>query len=59
MATRLVGALALFEPNKMQWTSYAERIEEYLVPNSVDNARKKVAILHSSIGDATYELLGD
>ena len=59
MATRLVGALAPFEPSKMQWTSYTERIEEYLVVNSVDNARKKVAILLSSIGDATYELLGD
>ena len=59
MATRLVGALAPFEPSKMQWTSYAERIEEFLVANSVDNARKKVAILLSSIGDATYELLGD
>ena len=41
MATRLVGALAPFEPSKMQWTLYAERIEEYLVANSVDNARKK------------------
>ena len=59
MVTRLVGALAPFEPSKMQWTSYVERIEEYLVANSVDNARKKVAILLSSIGDATYELLGD
>ena len=43
----------------MQWTSYTERIEEYLVANSVDNARKKVAILLSSIGYGTYELLGD
>ena len=59
MATRLVDALALFEPSKMQWISYSERIEEYLVANSVDNPRKKVAILLSSIGDATYELLGD
>ena len=54
-----VGALTPFEPSKMQWTSYTERIEQYLVANSVNNARKKVAILLSSIGDATYKLLGD
>ena len=59
MVMRLVGALSPFEPSKMQWASYSERIEEYLVANSVDNPRKKVAILLSSIGDATYELLGD
>ena len=59
MAMRLVGALAPFEPSKMQWTLYSERIEEYLVANNVDNPRKKVAILLSSIGDTTYELLGD
>ena len=57
MATRLVSALVPFESNMMQWTSYSERIEEYLVANSVDNTRKKVA--STSIRDATYELLGD
>ena len=41
MATRLVGALAPCDPSKMEWTSYSERIEEYLVANSVDNVRKK------------------
>ena len=41
MPMRLVGALAPFEPGKMQRTLYAERIEEYLVDNMVDNARKK------------------
>ena len=52
MVTRLVGALDPFEPSKMQWTSNTERIEEYLVVNNVDNGRKKVAILLSSIGEA-------
>ena len=59
MATRLVVTLAPFEPSKIHWTRYSERIEEYLVANSVDNPRKKIAILLSSIEDATYELLGD
>jgi hypothetical protein len=59
MATRLVGALAAFEPGKMQWSSYAERMEEYLLANGIINARKKVAILLSTVGESTYELLCD
>ena len=59
MATRLTGALGPFVQEKMQWTSYAERMEEYLLANGVDDARKKVAVLLSTVGEPTYELLRD
>ena len=59
MATKLVGVLGAFDSRIMQWTSYAERMEEYLLANGVENGRKKVAILLSTVGDYTYQLLGD
>ena len=59
MATRLTGALGPFVPQSMQWTSYAERMEEYLLANGVEDNRKKVAVLLSTVGDATYDLLRD
>jgi len=37
MATRLMGALGPFVLQLMQWTSYAERMEEYLLANSVED----------------------
>ena len=51
MATRLVGALGPFNPSKMQWTSYTERIEEYLLANGVEDDKKKVTVLLSTVGD--------
>ena len=59
MATRISGALGPFDQATMQWSSYAERMEEYLLANSVDEDRKKVAILLSTVGNATYDLLRD
>ena len=35
MATRLVGALGPFDQGTTQWSSYAERMEEYLLTNGV------------------------
>ena len=59
MATRLVGALGPFDQGTRQWSSYAERMEEYLLANGVTEERKKVAILLSTIGSQTYDLLKD
>ena len=59
MATKLIGALEPFDPSKMQWTSYTERMQEYLLANGVEDDRKKVAILLSTIGEVAYELLSD
>ena len=53
MATRLVGALGPFDQGTTQWSSYAERMEEYLLANGVTEERKKVAILLSTMGSQT------
>jgi hypothetical protein len=39
-----------------QWTSYKERLEQFLAANNVSE-EKHVAVLLSVIGDKTYELL--
>lgn len=57
MATRLTGALGPIVQEKMQWTSYAERMEEYLLANNGDDDWKKVAV--SIVDESTYELLRD
>ncbi len=59
MATRSTGSLGPFMLQTMQWSSYAEQMEEYLLANGVDDDRKQVAVLLSMVGVATYELLQD
>jgi len=46
-----------FDSRQMQWTSYAEHMEEYLLANGDDNEMRKVAILLSTVGE--HQLLGD
>ena len=53
------GALGPFNQGMTQWSSYAERMEEYLLANDVTEERKKVVILVSTIGSQTYDLLKD
>ena len=55
--TRLVGALGPFDQGMTQWSSYAERMEEYLLANGITEERKKVAILLSTIRSKMYNLL--
>ena len=43
MATH--GSIGEFDPEKEDWTSYTERVEEYFVANDVDDATKERAIL--------------
>ena len=59
MVTRFVGAQGAFDQGTTQWSSYGERMEEYLLANGVTEERKKVAILLSIIGSQTYNLLKD
>ena len=56
MAIRLVGDLGPFDQGTTQWSSYAERMEGYLLANGVIEENKKVAILLSTIGNQTYNL---
>ena len=54
MATH--GSIGEFDPEKEDWTSYTERVEEYFVANDVDDATKERAILLSNCGSFTYQL---
>ena len=54
MATH--GSIGEFDPEKEDWTSYTERVEEYFVANDVDDATKQRAILLSNCGSSTYQL---
>ena len=42
MATKLVGALGPFNQRTTQWSSYAEKMEKYLLVNGVTAERKWV-----------------
>ena len=59
MVMRLVGTLGPFNQGTTQWSSNSEKMEEYLLVNGVTEERKKVAILLSTIGSQTYDLLKD
>ncbi|KAL5517983.1 hypothetical protein EMCRGX_G003642 [Ephydatia muelleri] len=39
--------------------AYMERMDEFLIANGVDDDRKKVAVLLSTVGPSTYRLLKD
>ena len=58
MATR-VGAIGPFDATSSQWSSYAERLTEYLIANGITDGRKKVAVLLSVVGGPTYNQLRD
>lgn len=51
------GSMEAFNPQAEDWTTYAERLQHYLVANSVDDADKKRAILLTVCGAPTYKLL--
>ena len=56
MATSIVGAVGSFDPTTNQWVSYIEQMVEFFLANDI---RKKVAVLISTVGSQTYELLKD
>ena len=59
MATSIVGAVGSFDPSTTQWKSYIEQMEEFFLANDIKGDRKKVAILLSTVGSQTYELIKD
>ena len=46
-----------YDPQKEDWTSYSERLQEYFTVNDVDVAPKKRAILLSVVGASFYQLV--
>ena len=55
MAT--IGHIQEFDPEKEKVSAYLERVQMFLVANSIE-AEKKVPVLLSVIGGKTYALLG-
>uniref|UniRef100_A0A1X7UX92 Retrotransposon gag domain-containing protein n=1 Tax=Amphimedon queenslandica TaxID=400682 RepID=A0A1X7UX92_AMPQE len=52
-------AIGSFEATSSQWSSYSERLTEYLVENGITDGRKRLAVLLSVVGGPTYDLLRD
>ena len=46
-----------FQPSTEDWVSYTERLEQHFIANGITNADKKRAILLSSCGAETYQLM--
>ena len=51
------GTIGEFDPEKEDWTSYTERLQQYFTANDVDNASKQRAILLSVCRPKTYQLI--
>ena len=54
MATRLPGE---FDPEREEWSTYAERIGFYLIAQGINNADKRKAVLLSACGPTMFALL--
>ena len=46
-----------FNPQREDWTSYTERLQEYFIANKIEDAAKKKAVLLSIVGAETYQLM--
>ena len=55
MATH--GKLEQFHVGQEDWESYKERLQQYFVPNDVEDAGKQRAILLSVCGQSTYNVI--
>ena len=53
----LVGQLGPFNPDNEEWTLYSERLDFYIVANSITDEDRKKASLLSLIGADTYKTL--
>ena len=53
----LFGRISKFDPEREEWTQYAQRLTHFFAANGVDNAAKKKEILLAMIGPATFKLL--
>ncbi len=51
------GAIGEYESENEEWTSYAERLDNYFLANDVETEAKKRAVLLSVCGAKTYQLI--
>ena len=57
MASQVHGSVGPFDSSQEDWRSYTERLEQYFAANDVAGAGKQRAILLSSCGASTYQLI--
>ena len=55
MATH--GRFSEFNPQREDWTSYTERLQEYFIANGIEESAKKKAVLLNIVGAETYQLM--
>ena len=55
MATH--GIISVFSSSQEPWTSYVERLQQYLEANKIEDADQQRAVLLSVCGPATYRLI--
>ena len=51
------GRFGEFNPQREDWTSYTERLQECFIANGLEDAAKKKAVLLSIVGAETYQLM--
>ena len=51
------GNIGEFDSDREDWTSYSERLLEYLTANKVEGAEKRRTILLGVVGTQTYQLI--
>ena len=57
MANNQIGHIEPFEIGSDDWELYAERLEQFLLANGIDDDKKKVAVFITVIGPKAYALL--
>ena len=57
MAIAQIGHIELFEIGSDDWELYAERLDQFLLANGIDDDKKKVVVLVTVIGQKAYSLL--
>ena len=61
VATRILLAthdtISVFSSSQESWTTYVERLQQYLACNEIENADQQRAVLLSVCGPTTYRLI--
>ena len=53
----LFGRISEFDPEREEWSQYAQRLTHFFTVNGVEDAAKKKEILLAMVGPATFKLL--
>ena len=57
MAAGTLGRVDEFDGTNDEWLQYVERLEHFFAANGIDDADKKLAVLLTVVGAATYKTL--